>query len=212
MNASKLKERHLRAVPAAIGQATDEMILHAWEQKEPEFGALFHDHLVGVIDGTLYRVLGERSPEHDDLVQNTFEQILLTLADGKFKRACSLRSWAAAIAARVGLNAIRARQTWRRYFTREDVPTSDFTATSEDVVKASEDRQLLIQVRKQLGRLSKKRAEALLLHDVLGHSLAEVAALTGVTVSAAQSSLVRGRKELHERLVEQGIVFEEVSP
>jgi DNA-directed RNA polymerase specialized sigma24 family protein len=35
---------------------------------------------------------------------------------------------------------------------------------------------------------------------VLGHDLAEISVLTGVSVSAAQSRLVRGRQELKERM------------
>jgi DNA-directed RNA polymerase specialized sigma24 family protein len=42
-------------------------------------------------------------------------------------------------------------------------------------------------------------AEAVLLFDVLGHNLQEVASLTGVSLSAAQSRLHRGRKELVRR-------------
>jgi RNA polymerase sigma-70 factor (ECF subfamily) len=49
------------------------------------------------------------------------------------------------------------------------------------------------------------RAEAVFLHDVLGHELAEIAVITGATVAAAQSRLVRGRKELLERLQSEGV-------
>jgi DNA-directed RNA polymerase specialized sigma24 family protein len=40
---------------------------------------------------------------------------------------------------------------------------------------------------------------------VLGHELAEVAVLTGASLSAAQSRLVRGRRELLERLQRDGV-------
>ncbi len=63
-----------------------------------------------------------------------------------------------------------------------------------------ESRNTLQLVRIEIARLSPTRAEALLLHDVLGYELSEVAAIVGVTVAAAQSRLVRGRKELHGRL------------
>ena len=45
-----------------------------------------------------------------------------------------------------------------------------------------------------------EQAETLFLHDALGHDLAEIAMMTGATVAAAQSRLVRGRKELFKRM------------
>jgi DNA-directed RNA polymerase specialized sigma24 family protein len=38
------------------------------------------------------------------------------------------------------------------------------------------------------------------LHDVFGHSLTEVAAIVGASVTATQSKLVRGRRDLHQRI------------
>src|SRR5258708_19540622 len=55
------------------------------------------------------------------------------------------------------------------------------------------------RVERLLGALvavNRTRAEAVVLHDIMGHDLAEIATLTGVTVAAAQSRLVRGRRDV----------------
>ena len=44
------------------------------------------------------------------------------------------------------------------------------------------------------------RAEVLLLHEVNGLGLSDIARVLGISVAAAQSRLSRGRRELGERL------------
>jgi RNA polymerase sigma-70 factor (ECF subfamily) len=59
---------------------------------------------------------------------------------------------------------------------------------------------MLDTVRDQLAQMKPDRATAVFLHDVLGHELAEIALMQQISVAAAQSRLVRGRKELERRL------------
>jgi DNA-directed RNA polymerase specialized sigma24 family protein len=59
---------------------------------------------------------------------------------------------------------------------------------------------VLGRLRVHLGRISPGNAEALVLRYVLGYGLAEVATLSGVSIAAAQSRLLRGRRELQRRV------------
>ncbi len=163
-----------------------------------------YDRLLVTVEQTLFRVLGRRESDHEDLVQSSFEQIVKTLATRRFAGACSLKTWASSVATNVGLNALRSRRRERGVFDRSEVDLPASSAASDNPERDASLRRDIEHVRGVLASMSPARAEALLLHDVLGHDLAEIAALTGVSLAAAQSRLVRGRHELHERLGKRG--------
>lgn len=161
-----------------------------------------YDRVVHVVDGTLYRVLGRRGPDHQDLVQSVFEQLILTLTERRFAGGCSLRGWAATISVHVGLNALRARQRERKVIDRKaqfDFEVQHFRdrGSSEERMTARLDMERL---RHLLAQLDPDKATTLVVHDVLGHSLAEIAVMTRSSVAATQSRLVRARRELRKKL------------
>lgn len=202
--ASALKRgTHLRVVrgggEARPSPADDEALIEAFERGDLETAQRLYDRLERVVAATLIKVLGERGQDHDDLMQSAFEQILVTLARKKFARACSLSSWAISVTTNVALNAIRRRRHERRN-VEVDATREDFGA-SADV--GPEQAALLRRLRKELGELSPVTASVVVMHEVMGHDLAEIAVLTGLSVSAAQSRLVRGRAELRKRLDSQ---------
>jgi RNA polymerase sigma-70 factor (ECF subfamily) len=185
---------------------TDDAIIDAFARGELSCGERLYNHLIGTVESTLYRVLGTRGADHEDLVQSAFEQIVVTLANGKFARSCSLKSWAAAITSNIAFNTVRARTTERKFFDRKPAPKAIESAVwRSDPERDSNAKRDLDRLRTLLSQMSPKLAQTLVLHDALGHDLSEIAILTGVSVAAAQSRLVRGRRTLEQLYVQSGL-------
>ena len=194
--------RLVRSDGNAESSLSDDDLLEAIARGDRKLGGELCRRLMRVVDATLYRVMGRHETDHDDLVQAAFEQIVITLYGGKFSRQCSLTTWAAAITCNTALHAIRRRRLERRYFdvsegADELTRTARAAGDSEAQLAA---RAELERVRFHLAKMPEKLSQALLLHDMLGFSLTEAAALSGASKAAAQSRLVRGRSELERRL------------
>jgi RNA polymerase sigma-70 factor (ECF subfamily) len=80
------------------------------------------------------------------------------------------------------------------------VPADAFELVSEGTRRDLVFREALGAIQKHLVRVDANRSWTFLLHDVYGYDLKEVASITGVSVAAAQSRLMRGRREIHERI------------
>jgi RNA polymerase sigma-70 factor (ECF subfamily) len=192
-----------QSVPPAVAPTPDdEALIDAVARGDSKVAAALYDRLVGIVDRALYRVFGRRETDHDDLVQAAFEQIVLTLTRRRFAGACSLSSWACHVATHVALNALRARRRERRVLGLIEDTNLLLTvpARGPNVEDEAGARRDIDRVRAQLADMAPEKAETVLLHDVFGYELAEIAVLTGASVSAVQSRLVRGRKELHRKL------------
>jgi RNA polymerase sigma-70 factor (ECF subfamily) len=61
-------------------------------------------------------------------------------------------------------------------------------------------RNLVRRIQSHLSGIDSKKSWTYVLHDVHGYELSEIAEITGSSVAAAQSRLVRGRRELHEKI------------
>ncbi|XXX78382.1 RNA polymerase sigma factor [Sorangium sp. So ce134] len=200
-------DRRLRLV-SAQGDAqpapvSDEELLLAFHRGERGIGLRLYEHLLPVVDRTLYRILGCREQDHADLVQAAFEQIVSTLAKRRFAGECSLAGWASVIACHVGLSALRARRRERKVIDRTPGPAEPDARPEPPAPSADPERELSAQrdleaLRRHLAAMDGDRATALLLH-AMGYSLNEIAHLTGVSAAAAQSRLSRGRRELKAR-------------
>ena len=176
---------------------SDETLCARLEAGEAAAAEIVYERVVNVVDAVLFRLLGPNDHEREDLAQQAMERIIGTIVSGRYMRGCSLSSWATLITQHLAIDTMRARTRDRKVFDRhvgtqtvELVP--DGKRSTEQIVETQRRAQRLVTV---LSSLSSTHAEAVVLHDLLGHDLSEIARLTGVSVAAAQSRLVRGRRK-----------------
>jgi RNA polymerase sigma-70 factor (ECF subfamily) len=177
-----------------------EVLRGAVEGKPWAYAALY-DALYPFVARSLQKIL-YRPPDYEDLVQASFELIVRTLRRPRSEPIENLATWASTIAARVALDALRARVRERRLFSGGLEPTrmEERTGAAAPSLQAQLDaRSELLWLQETLGSMNAEQAEAILLHDVLEHDLSEVAKLTGVSEAAAQKRLSRGHLELKRR-------------
>lgn len=158
--------------------------------------------LQSAIEAVLQRVLGVTDPEYEDVLQNALERVITTLDQETFRGDCPLSSWAALIARKTAADALRERYRERRVFVHDDVGE---TWTTLHFPEAGPERRIQARERlkrfdRALSRLGQGSAVVVYLHGVLGFDLAEIASMVGISVAAAQSRLVRGRREIAHRL------------
>jgi RNA polymerase sigma-70 factor (ECF subfamily) len=189
--------------PAPERSASDEHALpdaeicRRLESGDAAAAEIVYERVVNVVDAVLFRLLGANDHEREDLAQQAMERIIGTIVSGRYMRDCSLPSWATLITQHLAIDTMRARTRDRKVFDRHVGPQTvelvpDGSRSTEQIVETQRRAHRLVRV---LSSISSAHAEAVVLHDLLGHDLAEIARLTGVSVAAAQSRLVRGRRK-----------------
>src|ERR1041384_732238 len=202
------KPKRLRRLPAHISAGTgdlgegppdisDELIIRSLRDGDAWAAELLYDRASYTVERTLRRILQSADADYEDLLQITLERVIESLVEQRFSGACSLATWASAIAGHVGVDALRSRIRERTLFKRgEDATAPAFAGQHHATLeKQLEARSEIEQLQDILASMKPEQAHAILMHDALGHEIAEIAALSGVSVAAAQSRLVRGRKE-----------------
>jgi RNA polymerase sigma-70 factor, ECF subfamily len=181
---------------AAASPALDDTALLArLKAHDPSISSALYERVRPIIDRTLTRLLGPRDADYEDLVQVALLEVVTTIE--RFRGECPLDAWLSILTARVIYRHLRRRKLERRIFS--EVPLDELPVAS-GIGGGLASREAVERVRAHLADMDERRTWTFLLHDVYGYDLREIGQIMNVSLSAAQSRLVRGRRELHERV------------
>ncbi len=158
------------------------------------------DELVKLFAPAIYRLafrlLGTQE-DAEDVVQEAFISVFSSIHT--YRAAAPLKSWLYRVAARRALRHIKGL---RRVAALEVIVGGAESLSDphrSDPQKKLDSRALLKRIYALLDQIPDKQRAVFILHEVEGYSLPEVAALLGISVTAAKKRVWRARKKL-ERL------------
>ncbi len=176
----------------------DAQLIAALRVGDPSAAASLHDRARPVVERAIFRVLGRRDRDHDDMVQNALIEVIGSI--DRFRGECPLDGWIATVAAHTVYKHLRRRRTESRIFEGSADDIERRAGASYDPERRTALRNGIERLRGHLDALEGNKAWTFLLHDVCGYDLKEIATITEVSVAAAQGRLSRGRRELMARI------------
>jgi RNA polymerase sigma-70 factor (ECF subfamily) len=149
------------------------------------------------------------SPEDrdfEDLVQAAATEVWR--ARESFQGRSELSSWVYGVCYRVLLNH---RRFWRRFRLRFDIGVEDEPESeTPHSFELLDERQRAERLREVLGRLSDKHRAVVVLHDLEGFDVADIAGIVGANTLTVRSRLRDGRRRLRRLLqLRPGLVWKE---
>ncbi len=160
--------------------------------------------LAGEVFATVYRqmraLVGDRN-DFDDLVQIAAEQTLRSLES--FEGRSKLSTWTYRICYLTLLRHERWYRRWLRRFAlteRGELPDAPGAASSDDFELERLERRA--RLRRGIDQLSPKRKAVVVLHDLEGLAVEEVAHVVGANPYTVRSRLRDGRRDLARILAE----------
>lgn len=179
------------------------LIDHLRRRPTPE--QVVHDHSEDVLR-LLRRMFGP-SADVDDVFQAVFVEVIRSLP--AFKGKAKLRTWIHRIALNVAYQEMRMRYREREVRSTDDLDTLPLLdVEGERSFERAEQRRMLYA---GLEELSPKKRLAVILHDIEGHTLKEIAEMTGRPLQTVASQVRAGRAELADWFVRQGRLEEEAA-
>jgi RNA polymerase sigma-70 factor (ECF subfamily) len=187
------------SAPAAPIQDEGELVRRAREGERAACEQLYRDQR-RFVAANLYRVLGDRS-ELDDVVQEVFVIAFRGLA--RFRGDSKLSTWLYRICVNVALGKLRSRAR-RPLPVPTAQPLDDEQGSDEgSPEKLLERRQDVARVYRVLDRLAPKKRIVLVLHEIQGLDIREIADVVRAPLITVRTRLHYARKEFYRLIAEE---------
>jgi RNA polymerase sigma-70 factor (ECF subfamily) len=178
-------------VPAGPILDEVELVTRCRRGERVAFEQLYRAHRRHVA-ANLYRVLGDRT-ELDDLVQEVF--VIAFRGMERFRGEAKLSTWLYRIAVNVALGRLRARA--RRPPPVPVEPTAEEAAVEGTPETLLAQREDVARVYRVLARLAPKKRIVLVLHEIQGLDIKEIAEIVAAPLVTVRTRLHYARKEFY---------------
>jgi RNA polymerase sigma-70 factor, ECF subfamily len=143
----------------------------------------------------------------EDALQETLLRAYSNL--GRFRQSCKFSTWITAIGINAALTVIRKRKSRRESDIEPyspEAPAWDIADQAPDPELCAVKTQIVLLLRRELHGLPPKMQEGVTSYYGHDHPLQEAADALGMSVAAAKSRLLRGRRNLRSSLERKGLL------
>ncbi|MFC1799488.1 RNA polymerase sigma factor [Candidatus Eisenbacteria bacterium] len=164
----------------------------------------FHDQAAATA-----RRLSRSAEDGDDLFQETVIRAYEKLSG--LRDESRFRPWFYSVLLSVHRNRSR-RGFWRRFLSMERKDGTSIDVAGEDGASWDDERRGAARIARALANLNPEQREAVVLFELDGFSVEEIAALQSASVPAVKSRLSRGRDRLRRHYSRQGFPMQGEQP
>jgi RNA polymerase sigma factor (sigma-70 family) len=157
------------------------------------------DRVFVLVYRQMHALWGRFRVDFDDLVQTASEQAVRSLP--RFRQDSDLSTWTYQICYRAVLRHRRWSMRWLRRFTLDE-PLGDAPDVRLDAPAVLEERERAQRLHRALDDLSEKRRAVVVLRDLEGLDMQEIALIVGASEATVRSRLRDGRAQLANLLEE----------
>lgn len=189
----KVKTREPIRAPDVEG---DRKLMELVAAEDPGAQSTLVHRLLGRVQRATRALLRERA-DAEDAAQVALLEVLRSA--GSFRGEGSIESWSDRIVVRTALRLARRRVS-RQGRIDDHAEPDRLVGEGEEADAGLARADLPRDLQEYLRALPEARREALVLRHVLGYSIAEVAALTGVSPNTVKDRLLAAREELRRMI------------